>query len=234
MKRIAVSVLALAISAAAGSAVAGAQDNGNDPRYGNGYNDATSQRTLHTDHAQVLRVQRFGNQYADNQYGPSTYEREECWNEQSNGYESGYYRDSNGRLYRGDGRTSSSSTNTGGLLIGALVGGALGNQVGKGDGRKAATVAGAVIGGTIGAHAGNNNDNNDYQYRDDNSGVVRRCRTVVTTNDNGYNNDNGYDGYNVTYRYAGQTYQALMNHRPGRYIRVTVDVKPQGDGGYRR
>lgn len=223
MKRIAISVLTLAISVAAASA--GAQDYGNNPN-----------RPVHTDRAQVLRVQPIGG-YDRYQYRPNdggSYEREECWNEQTNGYEGGYYRDDNGRLYRGDGRPSrSSGTNTGGLLIGALVGGALGNTVGKGDGRKAATVAGAVIGGTIGAHAGTNNDNNDYQYRDDNSGVVRRCRTIVTTTDNSYD-DRGNDGYNVTYRYAGQIYQSVMDHRPGRYIRVTVEVRPQGDSGYRR
>ncbi len=207
MKRIAISFLSLAI-AAAGSA--GAQGYGP---------DRDGQRTHHSDRAEVLRVDRVGNPYA----GPSTYEREECWNEQTNGYDSGYYRDNDGRLYRGDGRT-----NTGGMLLGALVGGALGNTVGKGDGRKAATVAGAVIGGTIGAHAGDNHD--DYEYRGDN-GVVRRCRTVVTNNDDnrGYG---GPGGYNVTYRYAGQTYQAFTNYRPGRYIRVTVDVRPDDNGGY--
>ncbi len=230
MKRIAISVLTLALSATAGGAFAGAQDYGYD-HHDHDHNDA---RTSHTDRAQVLRVESIGGSYDRYQYKPynpngdvsSTYEREECWNEQTNGYESGYYRDSNGRLYSGDGRT-----NTQGLVIGALLGGALGNQVGKGDGRKAATIAGAVIGGTIGAHTGN--DNNDYQYRDDNSGVVRRCRTIVATTDNGYNNNRGYGGYKVTYAYAGQTYQAFTNQRPGRWIRVTVDVRPQDDGGYR-
>jgi uncharacterized protein YcfJ len=218
MNRIALSVLTLAISAVAGSAFAGAQDYGNNPRYDHGNYDArTSQRTLRTDRAQVLRVEEVGSPY-----GSSTYERQECWNEQTNGYEGGYYRDSNGRLYRGDGRT-----NTNGMIVGALIGGALGSTVGKGDGRTAATIGGAVIGGAIGAHAGN--DHNDYQYRDD-SGVVRRCRTVVTTDNNG----GGYGGYNVTYRYAGQTYQAFTNQRPGRYIDVTVDVRPRDDNsGYR-
>ena len=207
MKRIAISVLALAISTVACTGFAGAQDYGNGSRH-NGRDDNTTR----IDRAQVLRVESNG--------APSTYERQECWNEQTNGYDSGYYRDNNGRLYRGDGRT-----NTGGMLLGALVGGALGNTVGKGDGRKAATVAGAVIGGTIGAHAGTNNydNNNDYEYRDD-RGTVRRCRTVVTTTDNGYNNRGGYL---VTYRYAGQTYQALTDQRPGRYISVTVNVTPR-------
>jgi uncharacterized protein YcfJ len=207
MKRIAITVLTLAISAVVGSSFAGAQDYGND-RHDHGYNDA---RSLHTDRAQVLSVEQVGNPY-----GQSTYERVECWNERINGYEGGYYRDSEGRLYRGD-----HHDNTNGMIIGALIGGALGNTVGKGDGRTAATIGGAVIGGAIGAHAG---DHNDYEYRD-NGGVVRRCRTVVTTD------NNGPGGYNVTYTYAGQTYRAFTTQRPGRWIRVTVDVRPDDRGG---
>ena len=221
MKRIAISVLALALSAATGSAFADHQDYGNDGQ--------TSQRTTHTDRAQVVRVVRSGNQYGSS-YG--SYERQECWNEQSNAYDDGYYRDSNGRLYQGERKN-----NVQGAVIGALVGGALGNQVGKGDGKKAATIAGVVAGAAIGNNVGNNNRAQDYEYRDDNSGVVRRCRTIVTNDngyDNGYDNGGGYGSYMVTYRYAGQTYQAVMNQRPGRYIRVTVDVRPQAyNGGYR-
>ena len=35
----------------------------------------------------------------------------------------------------------------------------------------------------------------------------------------------------VTYRYAGQTYHALMNYRPGRTMRVMVQVRPQFERG---
>lgn len=225
MKRIAISVLTIAISvAAAGSAFAGAQDYGNDPRYGHGYNDGRAQRTVHTDRALVLRVEQAGSPYGGSD---GSYQREECWNEQTNAYDDGYYRDNSGRLYQGDRKN-----NVQGALLGALVGGALGNQVGKGDGKKAATIVGAVAGAAIGNNVGNNNRTQDHEYRDNNSGVVRRCRTIIT-NDNGYNNSGGYGGYNVTYRYAGQIYQAFTNQRPGRYIRVTVDVRPQDNNGYR-
>jgi uncharacterized protein YcfJ len=199
MNRIAINVLALAVSAVVG--VASAQDN----RYS---------RTVHTDRAQVIDVQRTGGPYG----GDTTYERQECWNEQSHAYEGGYYRDREGHLYRGDERT-----NTKGMVIGALIGGAIGNTVGKGDGRTAATIAGAVVGGAIGAHT---HDRDDYEYRDD-RGTVLRCHTVVTTD------YNGHGAYVVTYRYAGQTYQAVTNYRPDRYIDVTVDVRPRDDNGYR-
>ena len=46
------------------------------------------------------------------------------------------------------------------------------------------------------------------------------------TSENRPNNGGGHGAYKVTYRYAGQSYQALMDQRPGRYIRVSVDVVP--------
>ncbi len=189
MERISISLLALAISATAGSNAALAQN------YNGGYYDSGSPRS---DTAQVVHVERVGNQYGSTYQAPSSYQREQCWNEQTNAYDDGYYRDNDGRLYRGDGHT-----NTGGLVIGALVGGALGNQVGKGDGRKAATIAGAVIGGAIGAHAGN--DNNDYQYRDDTSGVIRRCRTVTVVTDNG--------GYYGSSQYTSSQYPSTYERQ---------------------
>lgn len=216
MKRISTSVLALAMTAAIGtSAIAAAQDYGSrydsrrtnyDYRYDN-YNVRDYRgRNERRDIATVIRVEE--------RWDNSGALRQECWNERTNGYESGYYRDDDGRLYRGD-----STAN--GTLLGALVGGALGNQVGKGDGRKAATVAGAVIGGVVGNNIDRNHDSGGYEYRD-NSGTIRRCRTV---------SDGGrFGGYDVTYRYAGQTYHALMNTRPGRTMRVMVQVRPQFEG----
>lgn len=224
MKSIAVSVLALALSAAAGSAVAAPQDYGSrsdsryDSRYDNDYDPYDYDRydvvRPRYDIAQVIRVQpRFAEGYA----------RQECWNERTRGYDSGYYRDSNGRLYRGDSTTD-------GMLLGALIGGALGNQVGDGDGRRAATVAGAVLGGALGRdidrdHDGYSDDGYAYGEFRDQSGIVRRCRTVGAGG-YGYDNRSLRGGYEVTYRYAGRTYHAITATRPGRTIRVAVDVRP--------
>jgi uncharacterized protein YcfJ len=209
MNRIAVSAIALALSAAtAGVAVAGYQD------YGRGSDSRYSDNSSRTDYAQVVRVEP-----AYDRYSTGGYERQECWNEQTNNYDNGYYRDSNGQLYQ-NGRDS----NVNGTVIGALIGGALGNQTGKGDGRKAATIGGAVVGGLIGNNIDRNN--NAYEYRD-NSGTVRRCRTVY---DQG---NQQIQGYNVTYRYAGQNYSAYTRNRPGRTIRVVIDVRPLEGSGYR-
>ena len=215
MNRLSNTVLFMALTAATGfSAFAVAQDYyGNrayDSRYDYRYDTYNARDFRNTnsrrDIATVVRV--------DERWGNPGYLRQECWNERTNGYESGYYRDANGRLYRGD-----STAN--GTLLGAVIGGALGNQVGNGDGRTAATIAGAVIGGKIGHDVDARNDSSAYSYRDD-SGVTRRCRTV---------SDGGrFGGYDVTYRYAGQTYHALMNYRPGRTMAVMVQVRPRFEG----
>jgi uncharacterized protein YcfJ len=217
MKRITSTAIAVALTAALGtSAFAVAQDyygsrgQGHDARYDYRYdNYRAADYRGHNERRDIATVVR-----VDERYGDPGYARQECWNEQTNAYDPGYYRDSNGRLYRGD-----STAN--GTLLGAVIGGALGNQVGKGDGRTAATVAGAVIGGAIGNNVDRNHDANPYEYRDQ-SGVVRRCRTV---------SDGGrFGGYDVTYRYAGQSYHALMNYRPGRTMAVMVQVRPQFEG----
>ncbi|MEO5595907.1 MAG: glycine zipper 2TM domain-containing protein [Lysobacteraceae bacterium] len=234
MKRIAIGVLAVAISAAAGGAFAqnyGQNNSDYQNYYGSNYNygdrgDRSDTNAM--DRAQVIRIERVGHDH-----GPETYQRQECWNERTRNYDSGYYRDDHDRLYRGD----SSNNKVAGTLLGALVGGALGNQVGKGDGKKAATIAGAVIGGTVGNNVadhdhddyGDQNDNYRYSDYRDNSGVVRRCRTVIAANENF---DGHSTGYRVTYRYAGHTYQSVINRNPGQWMPVRVNVRPAE--GYRR
>src|SRR4249920_3084505 len=123
MNRLAFTTLALALTAVSGSAFAyqdgygnGYRDNNNNGRYDSGdsrYDNSGS--GPRNDFAQVIRVESVGGRYGhyDNQYGSNL--RQECWNEQTNGYENGYYRDSNGRLYRGDGRRS--NNNAGGTLL---------------------------------------------------------------------------------------------------------------------
>lgn len=217
MKRLALGLLTLAITATVGSSFAAAQDYRNDSRYDNNNNSSYNNGRYRNynprnDIAQVLRVERNNSPYG-------AYQRQECWNEQTRDYDDDYYyRDDSGRLYRGDDRYSKT-----GVVVGAIVGGALGNQVGKGDGRDAATVAGAVIGATVGNKIAR--DNKQYEYRDETANTVRRCRTVYDDNNN--SNYGNYDSYKVTYRYAGLTYQAITDYRPGRTIRVVVDVRLQ-------
>jgi len=224
MKAIISTAVAVALGAAMGtSALAVAQDyygprDARDARYDYRYdNYRAADYRNHNERRDIATVVAVNERYSNPGYA-----RQECWNEQTNAYDPGYYRDTNGRLYRGD-----STAN--GTLLGAVIGGALGNQVGKGNGRTAATIAGAVIGGKVGHDVDARNDaygstaygTDPYEYRDQ-SGTVRRCRTV---------SDGGrFGGYDVAYRYAGQTYHALMNYRPGRTMAVMVQVRPRFEG----
>ena len=135
---------------------------------------------------------------------------QECWNERSRRYDTGYYRDDRGRLYR------NRDDGTEGALIGAIIGGLAGNQVGDGRGRTAATVAGALIGGKVG-HDVDERNGGDYRYRT-NDGIETRCRTVQTSHAR-------MSGFQVTYVYAGESHRAFMRSHPGRTLPVEVDVR---------
>lgn len=227
MKQIAFSVLSLSLAAAlCGSA--SAQNYG--PGYAGGNRDDGS---LRSDVARVTHVERLaGNGRYDGRgdydWRGQPYQRQECWNERTNSAETGYYRDQNGRLYKGDANTKSSRA-----VIGAIIGGVLGNQVGDGRGQTAATIAGAAIGAGVGSNTG---DRNRYDGRDnrfegydrytDNSGTELRCRMVTEYADN-RGRGNGRETFRVSYLYAGQTYEAITNVPPGRTMRVLVDVRPE-------
>jgi uncharacterized protein YcfJ len=216
MNRLAVTTLALALAAASGSAFADSRydDNRYDNRYDNGaygYDDSTR-----SDIAQVTAVSPILEQ-------TRSAPRQECWNEPA-AYGSNRYDNRYDNRY-GNGR--STNNNVGGTVLGAIVGGALGNQAGKGDGRKAATIAGAVIGGAIGNGVARNNDRYNDQRYGNQGGTVQRCRTVSDS----YQSEPEVVGYNVTYRYAGQTYHTTTPYHPGKTIRVAVSVRPQDDTG---
>src|SRR5207342_1470331 len=101
MNRLALTTLALALTAA-GSASAfqdGYGNNNGGYRDTNGvyhgpdsnyYNNGGAGNGPRNDYAQVLHVERVGNRYGSNDSNL----RQECWNERTNGYEEGYYRDS--------------------------------------------------------------------------------------------------------------------------------------------
>ncbi|HMB57658.1 MAG TPA: glycine zipper 2TM domain-containing protein [Arenimonas sp.] len=186
------------------------------------------------------------NEPAANAGGP--YDNGGYNNRSSRGYNTNGY-DVRSNAY---GQGGNSRINTGGAVLGAIIGGALGNQAGHGDGRKAATVAGAAIGAMIGNTVANHRQNGDARYGNNSAygygnnngygnggnvygdngygngqaGTVQRCRMV---SDNGYSNGNDQRviGYNVTYRYGGQTYHTTTAYHPGTTMRVAVSVVPQ-------
>lgn len=101
----------------------------------------------------------------------------------------------------------------GAQLVGALIGGFIGNQIGSGNGRRAATAAGALIG----AQVGYNRSKESVPV----STVHQRCEVY-----NAYQQREIIDGYDVEYRFQGQTYRTRMDEYPGERIRVRVSVQP--------
>ena len=102
-------------------------------------------------------------------------------------------------------------------IFGAILGAAVGRQFGNGRGQDAATVAGAVLGGSIGRDVKHRRPRHGHHYRTQ----EERCHTV-----NDVHTEERVVGYQVTYRYRGNTFETRMDHDPGQRIRVKVHVKP--------
>lgn len=109
-----------------------------------------------------------------------------------------------------------------GPLLGAVIGGAIGNAVGSGKRNKQVGVAvGALLGGSIGADIAR--QRRAERYRDQ---PVRYRRETVCTVENDYRIEERPNGYRVTYRFAGETYETFTDYRPGETIPVRVAVTP--------
>ena len=115
-----------------------------------------------------------------------------------------------------------------GPILGAIIGGAIGNAVGHSKtNKKVGTAVGAVLGGTIGRDIQRRSEqrqvyeNHGAGYEPVQYRTREVCETVYETRET-----LELEGYDVTYRYAGQTHTARMDHDPGRYLDVRVRVTP--------
>ena len=119
-----------------------------------------------------------------------------------------------------------------GPILGAVISGAIGNAVGHSKtNKKVGTAVGAVLGGTIGRDIQRRMEHQHHGtygsgYESAHLETVRYeteevCETIYETVES-----QELDGYDVTYRYAGQTHTARMDHDPGRYLKVRVRVTP--------
>jgi uncharacterized protein YcfJ len=117
------------------------------------------------------------------------------------------------RAYRHDRPQARSYTST---IAGGIVGGLIGNQFGGGGGKIVMTVAGTLLGGSLG------NDYNNYRTQTrKNYGSHENCRVTKR-----YTQEQVRDGYEVSYRYQGNSYTTYMDERPGKHIPVEVSVRP--------
>ena len=98
------------------------------------------------------------------------------------------------------------------MLLGSLIGGVIGHQFGDGNARKVSTVAGALIGGSIAHHAAHerHRSRSTYNYV---PRTERHCTMVEDVTEVEH-----VDGYNVTYRYQGQTFVKRTDTHPGNFL----------------
>ena len=115
----------------------------------------------------------------------------------------------------GRGREHRSSTAP---IVGALIGGAIGNAVGhKKSNKRVGAAVGALLGGSIGYDISRRNRSYERtSYR-----TEEVCEVVDE-----YRSEQQLTGYDVTYRYGGQTYTTRMSDHPGSSIPVRVTVTP--------
>jgi len=106
-------------------------------------------------------------------------------------------------------------------IVGAIIGGVVGNAVVHGKTRKrTATAVGAVLGASIGADV-SRQQRNRYAAAPASYISEEVCETVDEIRE-----ERTITGYQVEYRFAGETYVTLMDQDPGRFLRVRVDVTP--------
>ena len=109
-----------------------------------------------------------------------------------------------------------------GPIVGAIIGGVIGNAVGHNKtNKKVGTAVGAILGGTIGRDIAHRNQRDRYQRVGVSYMTEEVCETVYETDQR-----QELEGYDVTYRYAGQTHTTRMDRDPGRYLDVRVRVTP--------
>jgi len=108
-----------------------------------------------------------------------------------------------------DNHHSASSPSYTTAIAGAVVGGLIGSQFGQGNGKTLAAVTGTLIGGAAGYHY-QNYDNQQHQRNT----YKQSCYAKPTKH------HRKQQGYDVTYRYQGQTHYTHLNYRPGKYIPI--------------
>lgn len=127
--------------------------------------------------------------------------REECWQEQ---------------VVHEQRSERSSPT---GSIVGGIVGAAIGHELGHHKRNKqVGAVAGAVLGASVGRDLS--------RQRSQNSGrsyvtSEERCEMV-----NDYHEEERVTGYNVTYRYHGQLFNAYTREHPGEEIKIRLQMTP--------
>ena len=101
-------------------------------------------------------------------------------------------------------------------VLGAVIGAAVGHRIGDSHGdATAAAIAGGVLGASLGRDIGN------HSWEGRNLVVNGPCRPAERQRTR-----RELVEYEVRYRYNGQVYSTRMDHDPGEWIALDVDVTP--------
>lgn len=96
-------------------------------------------------------------------------------------------------------------------ILGTIIGAAIGNELGhKKSNKRIGAIAGGILGGSIGADIGRNGRQQTGEYCDHYD--IEREQVVV--------------GYDISYRYRGQTYYTTTKQHPGRRIQLKLRFEP--------
>lgn len=223
MKPVLASVLAVAITATAGTASA--------QQYG-AYPSTYGAQGDYYDYARVVRVTPV---YDDRAYAGST-GAERCtesrtytgaygdrgydpYDRDGDGYDDRYARDPYARRDGYATRAPTQAGSTAATVIGGIVGAVVGSQIGGGSARYATSAIGSMVGGMAGRQIYDNAHRATYPR----VGRVVAC-DPVSADAYGRRSVSMYD---VTYEYAGRQYTTRTAYDPGSRIRVRVDVHPE-------
>lgn len=146
---------------------------------------------------------------------------EQCWKERVPVRHSDYSHRSRHRHY------DQSATPT---IVGAILGGALGNELGSKKRNKQIGVAvGSLLGASLGRDIGREKQRERYATREYGQGhhndvsyeLVDRCSVEYEQY-----KEQALVGYDVSYRYKGNTYQTVTQRDPGDRLKIRVNVVP--------
>lgn len=205
-----------------------------DPVIGGGYRGQSMSRGQNCQYRQADDVYARDGSYDNDRYGGRNdgYYGNDPYRSRNDGYFGGDRYGRNDGYYGNEGYREPRGGETGrtiATVIGGIAGAVLGSKVGEGSGQYVGTAVGSMVGGMAGRSIYDSSQRNRQVTR----GTVTVCDPLpVGAGD--YGNGDGYysgnenlEGYDVTYEYAGRTYQTRTDYHPGDRIRVRVDVRPE-------
>ncbi len=208
-----------------------------DPVIGRGYRGQSVSGSQNCQSRQADDVYARDGYYGNDRYGSRNdgYYGNDRYGSRNDGYYGNdRYGSRNGGYYGGnDGYRDARGGEAGrtvATVIGGIAGAVLGSKVGEGSGQYVGTAIGSMVGGMAGRSIYESSQRNRQVTR----GTVTVCDPIpVGSRAGSYGNGNGYytgnenlEGYDVTYEYAGRSYQTRTDYHPGDRIRVRVDVRP--------